>query len=220
MKNSQAYWRQIDILNKEDINNVDVGIIGAGSVGSPLSLLLAKMGVDNLEVWDFDKIEIHNLPNQLFRISDLGKKKVDALKEIVKDFSEEEIKVVDKKWDGTMKSILIVAVDSMDTRIDIWNEVKKHEGEVDLLIETRMGAELMRIYAINPLSVNQVEFYEATLYPSSKAKELPCTERTIFYNVFMISGFVGAIIKHHLKNEKYPKELVYNLKDFSYMKTN
>jgi len=220
MKNSQAYWRQIDILNKRDINNIDVGIIGAGGVGSPLALLLAKMGVDNLEVWDFDKVEIHNLPNQLFRMSDIGKKKVEALKEIVKDFSEEDIKVVDKKWDGKMKSILIVAVDSMDTRIDIWNKVKEHEGEVDLFIETRMGAELMRIYAIDPLSLNQAEFYESTLYSSSEAKELPCTERAIFYNVFMISSFVGAIVKHHLKNEKYPKELVYNLKDFSYMKTN
>jgi tRNA A37 threonylcarbamoyladenosine dehydratase len=48
--------------------NTPVTIIGAGATGSWLAIALAKLGIDNISIWDFDKVEEHNIPNQAFGI--------------------------------------------------------------------------------------------------------------------------------------------------------
>ena len=56
-----------------------IHIIGCGSVGSTLAELLARFGLTNFALYDFDTVEPHNLANQMFRIEHIGMPKVDAL---------------------------------------------------------------------------------------------------------------------------------------------
>ena len=44
--------------------NTPVTIIGAGATGSWLALMLAKLGIQDITVYDFDVVEEHNVPNQ------------------------------------------------------------------------------------------------------------------------------------------------------------
>ena len=74
------YHRQLDILDPKSMD-VPVTIIGAGATGSFTALSLAKMGIRNITIYDFDTVEEHNLPNQFYRQCDLGKRKVEALRE-------------------------------------------------------------------------------------------------------------------------------------------
>ena len=55
-----------------------IHIIGCGSVGSTLAELLARFGLTNISLYGFDIVEPHNLANQMFVLSDVGKAKVDA----------------------------------------------------------------------------------------------------------------------------------------------
>ena len=71
-----THLRQLDIFNPEETQGWDVEIIGAGGVGSFLALALAKLGVKKLKVWEKDKIEIHNVSNQMCRQSDVSNPKV------------------------------------------------------------------------------------------------------------------------------------------------
>jgi sulfur carrier protein ThiS adenylyltransferase len=61
------------------IKRAVVAIAGLGGLGSNCALYLARMGVGTLHLVDFDTVDISNLNRQAYRISDLGKKKTDAL---------------------------------------------------------------------------------------------------------------------------------------------
>lgn len=37
-------------------------IVGLGSFGSQIAIELAKAGVGSYSLWDFDRVELHNLP--------------------------------------------------------------------------------------------------------------------------------------------------------------
>jgi sulfur carrier protein ThiS adenylyltransferase len=58
-----------------------VGIAGAGGLGSNVAVFLARAGVGRLVIADFDKIEPSNLNRQQYFIEQVGRCKVEALRE-------------------------------------------------------------------------------------------------------------------------------------------
>jgi len=66
---------------QELLQNITVGIVGLGSVGSIVAETLSRMGLVNLILIDFDKVEKHNL-DRLIGVTkkDIGKFKVDVIK--------------------------------------------------------------------------------------------------------------------------------------------
>lgn len=59
--------RQIRFMGEGNniLSNINIAVIGLGGIGSPLAVMLAKMGVQNMSFFDHDKIEKHNLPRIL-----------------------------------------------------------------------------------------------------------------------------------------------------------
>jgi sulfur carrier protein ThiS adenylyltransferase len=60
-----------------------VGIAGVGGLGSNCAVALARVGVGNLVIADFDVVSQQNLNRQYYFINQLGRKKVTALKETI-----------------------------------------------------------------------------------------------------------------------------------------
>jgi sulfur carrier protein ThiS adenylyltransferase len=58
-----------------------VGIAGAGGLGSNVAVSLARAGVGRLVIADFDKVEPSNLSRQQYFIDQVGRRKVEALRE-------------------------------------------------------------------------------------------------------------------------------------------
>ena len=69
----------------EKISNASVAIAGLGGLGSNVAVMLARAGVGHLLLADFDTVEITNLNRQAYTCEHLGKKKTEALSEILKD---------------------------------------------------------------------------------------------------------------------------------------
>ncbi len=107
--------------------DVRIHIIGCGSVGSTLAENLARCGVTKMTLWDFDTVESHNIVNQMFRQQDIGKPKVEALKDILTDINPyigDDVELQPKGWQGKMLSgIIFLCVDSIELRRQI---VEKH----------------------------------------------------------------------------------------------
>ena len=61
--------------------NAHIGIAGAGGLGSNCALALVRSGLGNLIIADFDKVEESNLNRQFYFYDQVGKMKVEALKE-------------------------------------------------------------------------------------------------------------------------------------------
>ncbi|MDX1615545.1 MAG: ThiF family adenylyltransferase [Candidatus Promineifilaceae bacterium] len=64
----------------EALGQTQITLCGAGALGSLLADNLARQGVRQLTVIDFDRIEQHNAGTQLYGQADVGAKKVDVLK--------------------------------------------------------------------------------------------------------------------------------------------
>lgn len=100
-----------------------IHIVGCGSVGSTVAENLVRCGVTNITLWDFDKVEPHNLANQIFRQQDIGKLKVEALLDILKDINPEVADTAELKpegWQGKiMSGYVFLCVDSIELRKEI-----------------------------------------------------------------------------------------------------
>ena len=66
------------------VKNSCVGIAGAGGLGSHVAIALARVGVGQLNIADFDVVEPSNLNRQQYFIDQIGIPKVTALRENLK----------------------------------------------------------------------------------------------------------------------------------------
>lgn len=204
------FWRQQGIVTPEVLPPVTV--IGAGGIGSFTLLALAKMGCTNLTVYDDDKVEDHNLPNQLYGPFHKGHTKVNAAYEICYNLAAVNVTQVGSKFSGVVDNGVVVSgVDSMEARKEIWLMLKMKPA-VTLYIEARMGAEVSRIYSVNPTDPSDIEYYEGMLYDDKYAIEAPCTERAIIYNGFSIAALIANNVKKFAKREEVPLEIIFDLK--------
>ena len=80
------YSRQIVLKNvgtfgQKKIINSNVLIIGAGGLGCPVADLLARSGVGEIGIMDYDKVSLSNIHRQtLYTAKDVNKFKVDVVK--------------------------------------------------------------------------------------------------------------------------------------------
>lgn len=177
-----------------------VHIIGVGATGSFVALQLAKMGVRDLHVWDFDVIEEHNIANQVYGLNDIGKLKVDALAEMIKLQTGLEITTHDEKVTAShkhsLRGVVFVLTDSMSSRKDIFSALK-FNPMISLVVETRMSIDCGRIYTINPMRAQEVLPYEKTFYDDSEAEVSFCGSSLSIVNSAMniASYAVWSIVK-------------------------
>lgn len=129
-----------------------INIVGCGSVGSTLAENLARCGITKMTFWDFDKVENHNIVNQMFTQKDVGKLKVEALKDIITDINPEAKDDIILKSDGwkdeMMSGYIFLAVDSIEIRKEI---VEKHMNSpfVKAVFDFRTLLEGAQHYAAN-----------------------------------------------------------------------
>ena len=83
-------FKKINIQGQIKLKNQKVLIIGVGGIGSPVALYLARAGVYEFGIIDFDNIQKSNLHRQiLFDQKDIGLKKIFVTKR--------KIQMIDKK---------------------------------------------------------------------------------------------------------------------------
>lgn len=128
--------------------NSKIHIVGCGSVGSTVAENLVRCGISNLTLWDFDKVEPHNIVNQMFRQKDVGKSKVEALADILKEINPDvELELQPKGWQGKLMSgYVFLCVDNIELRRKI---VEQHLDSpfVKAMFDFRTGLEFAQSYA-------------------------------------------------------------------------
>lgn len=211
------FLNQTGLLPQEELDRYAIGIIGTGAIGSFVAMALTKMGVKQMVTWDPDKIETHNIANQMFPVEDVGKRKAVATKELVKKFSGEEIISLSAKATGKKaidymnnafpgkKMILILAVDSLDIRKEIVESI--HAYQPLQVIDARMGAKTYRVMGFDAYQTAEVDAYLKTLVPDSAAVQERCGQKSIIYTVLGVAaevcGFVHYIMMRHTMFDRY-----------------
>ena len=120
-----------EYFQPESLGEDRIHILGCGSVGSTIAELLVRNGLTKLTLWDFDTVEPHNISNQMFRFCDIGKPKVEALRDIlisINPDAEADIKLCPDGWQGkTLSGYLFLCIDNIDIRRAL---VEKHMNNV------------------------------------------------------------------------------------------
>jgi hypothetical protein len=201
------FHRQLDVIDQPRLARTPITVIGAGAVGSFTVLALAKSGAEHITVWDDDRVETHNLPNQWYRLADVGQLKVEALQQLVFDMTGVRILTVPERFMGQPATeVTICAVDSMDVRIDIWRELHPRPS---LYIDARMGAEVGTVKCVGPYGT----WYEDTLYPSAEALHAPCTARATMYCASGLAAFIASQVAQYASDRPTRPELTVDFRN-------
>lgn len=129
-----------------------VHIIGCGSVGSTIAENLARCGVKNMVLYDFDTVEPHNIVNQMFTQQDVGKSKVEALRDILVNINPEITDTIELHPEGwsnkskRMSGYVFLCVDSIELRREI---VEKYMDNLNIkaMFDVRTLLESAQHYA-------------------------------------------------------------------------
>lgn len=196
--------RHFDVFRPTDFLDQRIDIIGAGATGSRIALSLAKLGITNIHIWDFDNVEAHNIANQAYGNADIGKPKVEALKELIFTQTGIEVTTHNERVDGSQRlgDVVFILTDTMSSRKEIWEKALRYKPYVKFVVETRMGKNAGRIYAVNPSAPTEVEGWEASLYEDGVAEVSACGATiSIGPTAEIVSGFaVWQFLRWHQTN--------------------
>ncbi len=214
---NQHLTRQSDLI-PSSILNTPITVIGAGAIGSWVTLALAKTGFSDLTVYDNDVVDIVNMNSQMYGLKDIGRAKVNALGDIVSSFTGISIKAKPQFYStGIFSGIVIAAVDSMAARKLIWTNHKDKAPFTQAIIDPRMGAESALLFAMNPMSGKDAEAYEASLYSDDSALQERCTAKATTYCALMLSGLVVKSVKDLLTRPDYLRTAQWDIKNNDFL---
>jgi len=80
----QIMLPQVDVEGQQRLNDSRVLIIGLGGLGSPVAMYLAAAGIGQLELVDFDHVDLSNLQRQILHNSEnIGQAKTDSAQQLL-----------------------------------------------------------------------------------------------------------------------------------------
>lgn len=186
--------RHISVFNPTAVKN-DIHIIGVGATGSFVAMMLARMGVPVINIYDFDDVEIHNIPNQYYDTGDLGKLKAEALADklrlinpdITVNVGKEAVTPEDV---SKMSGYLFSLVDSMKVRKELWEAAKANTNLINVW-ESRLGSDQARVYSLPVEKGLDYARYEQDFYDDDNAEVSACgTSITVLPIVMMTASLM------------------------------
>lgn len=165
----------------EKLKNSNVIVFGVGGVGSFAAEAIARAGVGNLTIVDFDDVDITNINRQLPALhSTVGKYKVEVMKERILDINPDiNIKAVRKVYNkDTSEEILtedydyvIDAIDMVTSKIHLI-ETCKFKG-LEIVSSMGMGNKL------DPTKIVVTDIHKTSMCPLAKVMRKELKDRRI-----------------------------------------
>lgn len=177
---------------------------GVGGIGSWLSTLLGRAGY-SLFLYDDDEIDETNMAGQLYKVSDIGKYKAQAVKETVWEFSNNaNIELCGRyEMDSEYCPIMFSCFDNMEARRLLFENWAAGDSR-SIFIDGRMLAESFQIYTVTPGNEDR---YRETLFDDSDIEEQPCSAKATSHTGAIIAGMMMSILTNHLSNVKLDMDI-------------
>lgn len=200
-----------------------IHLIGCGSVGSTVAELLARFGLTNVSLYDFDVVEEHNLANQMFTTKNLYRPKIEGVYERwceINPDAAKKIKVYPEGWTGQkLSGYVFLCVDNIDLRRKIVEENKYNEN-IKAMFDFRTALTDAQHYAADWSDMSQIDYLLSQMdftheeaeknVPVSACKVALCVMPTV-WSVSM-AGVVNFI--NFVKDGKLERSMI--LKPFEF----
>ena len=199
MERENLRFQGLDWYSQDNAPVVVVG--GAGGIGSWLSFFLARANF-NVTLSDFDTVEEHNIGGQLFKRSQIGKYKAEAVGRNVSEFSTNTInaQIVKITEETATHEFMFSAFDNMDARRAMFKVWKRSWNNMNrpIFIDGRLNAEQFQIFCVTP--ENADEYERIHLFNDSEVEDAPCSAQQTTHTAAMIAGHMVGFFTNHITN--------------------
>lgn len=197
------------------LGDLGISLIGLGGIGAITAVTLAKMGVDNIKGIDDDVVSEENIATQLHKTGRVGYTKTNAVQELIFDFAGDVIFEglrdrlgPDYPWKYIANEIVISAVDSIQSRKDIWAAI--HDKPWVWYIDARMAAESLLIYTVDGKDSGWYDQMIAE-QQDSNVPDLSCTAKATFFCACGAACVIGSFVRRIATGIRPPKVYSWNI---------
>ena len=199
MERENLRFQGLDWYSQDNAPVVVVG--GAGGIGSWLSFFLARANF-NVILSDFDTVEEHNIGGQLFKRSQIGRYKAEAVGRNVSEFSTNTInaQIVKITEETATHEFMFSAFDNMNARRAMFKVWKRSWNSMNrpIFIDGRLNAEQFQIFCVTP---ENADVYERIhLFNDSEVEDAPCSAQQTTHTAAMIAGHMVGFFTNHITN--------------------
>ena len=182
----QEKWNQRTemLIGKEAVQKLEkakVAVFGIGGVGSFVCEALARAGIENLILVDYDKIELTNLNRQIHALhSTIGEQKTEAMKNRILDinpkakvetYNNKETKEKEEELINETINYVIDCVDTITTKLKLIETAKRKN--IPIISSMGTGNKL------DPTKFEITDIYKTSVCPLAKVMRKELKKRNI-----------------------------------------
>lgn len=203
------FTRQRDLVPSARLVEMIVTVIGVGAIGRQLALQLASIGVQRLQLVDFDTVDATNITTQGYLQEDLGLAKILACQRaILRVDPAIDVEKVQDRYRPNLAAgtAVFCCVDSISARSAIWRSL---QGHCAFWADGRMLGEVLRVLAAADDASRQ--YYTSTLFSQQLAQSGSCTSRSTIYAASIASGLMVHQFTRWLRDLPLDRDTTWNL---------
>lgn len=195
----------------QEVQNKTILFGGAGGIGSFACFQLARLKPNAMYIYDDDVVEEANMSGQMYPRSDVGERKVRALRNIITQYTNTGcIYVHSKRFTSNTigTNVMMCGFDNMEARrtfFDVWKahvagkpEEEKHKC---LYLDGRLSIDVLQVFCLTGDDVYNINRYEQDyLFSDSEAEETICSLKQTTYMACMIGSFMVNLFTNWCAN--------------------
>ena len=199
----------------ENIQKKTVILAGVGGIGSYVGFLLARMKPASMFIYDDDIVEAVNMSGQLYGQSDLGRPKVSALAEMIRNYAGySSVFAISERFtnESEASDIMICGFDNMAARklfFNKWLSYVQSKSEEErkncLFIDGRLAAEEFQVLCIKGDDEYNINRYSNEyLFSDAEADETICSYKQTTFCANMIASYMVNLFVNFCANQCEP----------------
>ncbi len=203
------FVRQRDLVPREKLRTLSASVIGVGAIGRQVALQLATLGVGQLQLVDFDVVELSNVTTQGYASGYIGRSKVEVTADDIRrlDPNLEVVFIADRYRPRLeVTDVLFCCVDSISVRSVIW---RSSGSNSQFWADGRMRGESLRVLtAVDDVTREQ---YSQSLFEPAQAQTGDCTNGGTYYAATIAAGLMVTQLVRWLRGEPVVGDQMVNL---------
>lgn len=202
----------------DEVKGAVVSVLGVGGIGSNCCYLLSRLNIGRLVIYDPDTVEESNIAGQFFKVYDIGKMKVAAIYDTLRQFSNfYNCYTFSTEYtrDSSATGIMMCGFDNMAARktaFESWHHYMQCISEAmrkkSLFIDGRLNMEEYQVFAIQGTDEKAMkEYMDKWLFDDEDAEETICSRKQTTFMATMIASTMVNIFINFMANLVYKAEV-------------
>lgn len=198
-----------------EIQKARIIIGGCGGISSNLAFQLARMVPASITLYDDDMVEMVNMAGQLFSLNDLGKSKVDAMADMITNYTTmRQVNAVRERFTSATEpgDIMLCGFDNMTARYTFFNSWEKYiagktkeEKAKCLFMDGRLSMTELQILCIRGDDEYNIKRYKKEfLFSDSEAEATICSMKQTTYLACMIGSLMTNLFTNFIASQLNP----------------